>query len=455
MKDNIRQLLRTWFSFEIPIDRRTYITHGAVLMVVKYSLDVLIVWLVLNRFWSPLNYLNNPLYSFPHPNLTAAPPWFMISVLLWTIPFLWAGVSLTTRRAVDAGMRPWLGLLFFVPAVNYLVMLLLCNVPSRERYKGSHRAQSERRSRMPRIMLATGTGALIGLTLIAVLTLGLGSYGVALFLGTPVVIGAASAAVLNYREQWPRAATYQVALAGAFLVGGALLLLSLEGMICLIMAVPFLLLLVPLGAELGRAFVAAVPRPTQSTAMVLLALPVLGGAESIEPNDRRLFEAVTSIDIAAQPGVVWQHVIGFSEIPDQTDWLFRRGIAFPLRARIEGTGVGAVRHCEFSTGAFVEPITRWEPGRRLSFDVIAQPQPMREWSPYTDIHPPHLDGYFVSKRGEFRLTPLPGGGTRLEGSTWYELEIYPQAYWRIHADFIVHRIHRRVLRHVKRLAEEY
>jgi len=43
---------------------------------------------------------------------------------------------------------------------------------------------------------------------------------------------------------------------------------------------------------------------------------------------------------------------------------------------------------------FVEPITRWEPPARLSFDVRSQPLPMQEWSFYRRVHPPHLDASF-------------------------------------------------------------
>ena len=53
----------------------------------------------------------------------------------------------------------------------------------------------------------------------------------------------------------------------------------------------------------------------------------------------------------------------FQELPEPTDWLFRVGIAYPMRARIQGTGVGAVRYCEFSTGAFIEPIEVWKEPR--------------------------------------------------------------------------------------------
>ncbi len=53
----------------------------------------------------------------------------------------------------------------------------------------------------------------------------------------------------------------------------------------------------------------------------------------------------------------------------------------------------------------------------------------------------------------FKLVGLEGGGTRLIGRTWHTLNMRPHAYWTIWADWIVHRIHARVLRHIKRLAE--
>ena len=62
-------------------------------------------------------------------------------------------------------------------------------------------------------------------------------------------------------------------------------------------------------------------------------------------------------------------------------------MACPISAEIEGKGVGAVRHCIFTTGAFVEPITVWDEPNTLAFDVTEQPPPMKELSPY-DIRPP-------------------------------------------------------------------
>src|SRR5688572_24318455 len=113
-----------------------------------------------------------------------------------------------------------------------------------------------------------------------------------------------------------------------------------------------------------------------------------------------------------------------------------------------------MRYCEFSTGPFVEPITIWDAPHRLSFDVVAQPIPMQEWSPYRKVYAAHLDEGFRARAGEFRLIALPGGRTRLEGSTWYQLDLHPRMYWSLYADAVVHAIHGRVLGHVKSLAEK-
>ncbi len=116
--------------------------------------------------------------------------------------------------------------------------------------------------------------------------------------------------------------------------------------------------------------------------------------------------------------------------------------------------MGGTRYCDFTTGSFVEPITAWAENRLLAFAIVRQAPPMHEWSPYRDVNPPHLDGYFRATHGEFRLAPLPGGRTRLEGRTTYRVDMFPQSYWTLPAGRIVAAIHARVLRHIQTLAEE-
>lgn len=238
------------------------------------------------------------------------------------------------------------------------------------------------------------------------------------------------------------------------LVAAVLFVLAVEGVVCLAMAAPLGIPLAAMGGAAGYAIRrGASPAAPRAAGMAVIALPVLIGAEALAPAAAPLYSTRTDVVVDAPPDVVWRHVVAFSEIPPPAEWVFQRGIAYPLRSRIEGAGVGAIRRCEFTTGAFVEPITAWEPGRRLAFDVVAQPPPMVEWTLWDDVHPAHLRGYFESERGEFRLTSLPGGRTRLEGTTWYRHRVAPSAYWRWWSDAILHQIHGRVLRHVGRTAE--
>jgi hypothetical protein len=74
---------------------------------------------------------------------------------------------------------------------------------------------------------------------------------------------------------------------------------------------------------------------------------------------------------------------------------------------------------------------------------------MRELSPYRSLDTPHLNGFFLSRHGQFLLSELPNGHTRLEGTTWYTQSLWPGRYWHQWSDYLVHKIHRRVLEHIK------
>ena len=92
--------------------------------------------------------------------------------------------------------------------------------------------------------------------------------------------------------------------------------------------------------------------------------------------------------------------------------------------------------------------------RRLSFSVAMQPPPLKELSPYSNLHPRHLDGYLEPREAEFRLTPIGSGRTRLEGRSTYRSALWPAEYWQLWSDAIIHRIQLRVFRQIKRLSEE-
>jgi hypothetical protein len=444
-----RKLLAVWFG-SAPVGRLAYAATGFALMALKYAADAGFLHLVTGRWWTPLDYVS-PLMHARTTFLGEEHAWALWPMLAWTIPFVWIGASMTLRRGLDAGLSAWTGLIFFAPVLNYLWMLLLCTLPNREaRPAPPGRAPEPGRARA--IALAAAPAAALGVAAMALSVLAVDSYGAMLFVGTPFAMGFTAGYLLNRDADRGFVATQASAGVAVLAAGGALVLFALEGVICLAMAMPPAIVLAALGAVLGRMVARQHRlRPAQAMAQIL-AIPLLIGAESARPQPP-LFEVASSIEIDAPPELVWPHVVGFSELPPPSQLVFRLGIAYPVRARIEGRGVGAVRYCEFSTGPFVEPITAWDEPRRLSFDVARQPAPMRETSPDRHVHAPHLVDALLSRRGEFRLTPLPGGRTRLEGSTWYQLDMAPALYWGVYADALIGAIHDRVLAHVKHLAE--
>ena len=277
----------------------------------------------------------------------------------------------------------------------------------------------------------------------------LGKYGATVFIGTPFLMGVFAG--FFYCRGADRS------IRGAVIVGamsqgvGALLLMlfAVEGGICLTMAVPITIPAGALGSLIGRALAGIKPNQMATSLSVpLMMLPLMTIVDEPQPTLRQV---ETRVVVEAPPERVWDVVVAFPEIPEdfERSWLFQAGVAAPLRARIEGQGVGAVRHCEFTTGAFVEPITVWQPPRHLAFDVTSQPEPMTEMSFWRHVHAPHLvNGTLRSERGEFRLNPLPGGKTELIGRTWYRVRMEPEPYWSTWVDVIVHQVHRRVLKHI-------
>lgn len=449
------------------LGRARYLALGVSLFGLRFALD----WTVARRFgrpWSPLSYLVWPdRESVLVFELSDADRQFGITLLALALPFIWIGVTLTLKRLRDAHLPLALVLLFFVPLVNVMVLLGLCLVPSRPPVpSGAANAEHAPEAR-PAIRPAAGGGRLASFWLASLLSAAvtvayvyfsatlLKSYGFGVFVAAPFALGFMAAMIHGLPRRRSMKECYSVALAALALAGVAALALAFEGLICVAMAAPIALVLGVLGAMVGYVVQS---RPwaseTAPTLMMglLVVMPSLMTAESFGGRKPALREVRTEVLVNAPAERVWGYVVAFPPLAEPSDFLFRTGVAYPLRAEIHGRGVGAVRHCVFSTGAFVEPIEVWDEPRLLAFRVADQPPPMNELSPF-DVHPPHLDDFLVSRRGQFRLERLADGRTRLEGTTWYTNRMWPAAYWGLWSDAIIHRIHGRVLDHVRDLAE--
>lgn len=456
--------LGVWFHPLGRTSRRSYAQWGFGLTALKFMLDRVIALTWGADYWS--------LYSYWRPTgaLSTAdgriPSGLPLVLLAVALPFIGVGVLLTLRRLRDVGASPWLVLLFFLPGLNVVMFVLLCLVPSREYSPvasgvGGLMGWLNRMLGLHSRALSAAVAVLLTVLLVVPMTwlatVCFRDYGWGVFVAMPFLLGLVAAAVHGAPAPRGLGETIAVALLALLICAGVILAVALEGIICLVMAAPLAAPLVIFGAVVGYYLQRSWWKGTESAlhlyAVGWIALPLAFLHESNTAAPPPLRSAVTTMEIAARPEVVWDHVVAFSELAPPDELVFRSGIAYPMRATLLGQGVGAVRRCEFSTGPFVEPITVWEPGRKLGFDVIEQPHPMHELSPYRALHPPHLEGFFLSRRGEFRLVALPNGHTRLEGTTWYTQKLWPSSYWHLWSDYLLHLIHGRVLQHIRTEAE--
>ena len=273
--------------------------------------------------------------------------------------------------------------------------------------------------------LLAGVAIVVAAVLLSALTFG--AYGWGLFVMTPFLVGVTTAYLANRRVALGGTDSMMLVLAAGGLGTLALLMLALEGFMCILLVAPLAALVAAAGGGIGRA--AALARNARDAPLMSLAvLPAIFALEAAMPPALPI-EASHSIDIAAPPALVWSALTSPEPIAPPPGLVGRAGLAFPIRSRVIGEGVGAERLGLFSTGTARERITAWAPARTLAFEVLDQPPAMEEMSPWRHVHAPHVSGYFDTSETRFDLAPLPGGGTRLTVRAAHILRIDPVLYW--------------------------
>ena len=442
-------------AFRGELGRRPYALWGLLLFVVKHNVSRLLA-INFDRSWGLFNYLR-PDDALHFADLSEADQTFFLIQLAISVPFIWMGVALSLRRLRSVGLPEALSALFFIPLVNLLFFVVLAALPVRPNTSPPANAgwfgRFVPRSKLGSAALAVALCVPFALVVALLSVFQFGSYGWSLFVGLPFCLGVGSVLIYTHHEARSRAASLGVAALSVLLFGALCVAVAFEGILCVGMSVPLAVPLALIGALFAHTSSSRSRPGGAPLAVLALTLPGLVAFEGSAQQQPEPVMIQTTIDIAAPAQTVWDTVVDFPDLPEPEAWIFRRGISYPTSARLEGEGVGAVRYCEFNTGAFVEPITVWDEPHRLAFDVLEQPKPMTELTPWGELDAPHLDDFLRSERGEFLLESLPDGGTRLTGTTWYRHAIWPQGYWELWSSAIITRIHSRVLDHVKDHAE--
>ncbi|HEX8527035.1 hypothetical protein [Allosphingosinicella sp.] len=227
-----------------------------------------------------------------------------------------------------------------------------------------------------------------------------------------------------------------------------------EGGVCVLMAAPIFFPFALIAALLAGRLRRRRSGRLYATTLPLLPLILLQVDTQVEPPMRA--EAVTdSVVVEASPESVWRHLVEVRNIrPEELGWTFTQdwaGVPKPLDARLEGRGVGAIRHVSWGGGIrFGEEITHWQEGRALAWRFRFA----RDSIPADVERHIRVDSAYLSvDGGDYRLEPLPGGRTRVWLTTRYRLKTHLNAYCAWWGRIMIGDFHSNVLEVIRRRAE--
>jgi hypothetical protein len=227
-----------------------------------------------------------------------------------------------------------------------------------------------------------------------------------------------------------------------------------EGVICVFMALPIFM---PIGV-LGAVATGKLARRSAGRALCMGVLAIPFVALPLEPADRQpafIGAVTTSVEVDAPPEEVWRRAVEIRHIRrDELGWTITQDVLRvpkPLDARLEGRGVGAVRHAYWRRAVyFREHIVEWDEGRRLGWTFEL---PVRTKDLLLDDHLEIGSEYLSLLSGSYTLVPLPSGRTRLVLQTRYRARTPFNSYAAAWGRLVLGDFHRNVLRVVKARSE--
>jgi len=441
MKNLLHRLLA-----ELP-DAIRYALAAAALILSQHGL----VALAFYGHAAPLAF-DRMFWFFPIRQLAMLPgisPFVAIGGFAFCLAISAALARLSLRRADRLGRGGGLALATMVPTLQILAVLGLALLWPRRADAVPAQAGNPAPPQQLAIGIFAGTALIVAAVAVSALTMG--AYGWGLFVATPFLVGLITGFLVNRGRVRSAAETFG-AVAAAGIVGTiALLMLALEGLMCVILILPLAVGLATIGGFIGRAAASRLVDPRQPFYSVAL-LPLIFLVDAAMPPELPIVTR-TSITIAAPPGAVWASLTANRPVAENPGLVGLAGLAYPVASRIAGEGEGAHRIGTFSTGTADERVTVWKPGRTLAFRVVRQPPAMEAMSPYRQLHTPHLIGYFDTGETRFDLVPLPGGRTRLTARADHVLRIDPGLYWEPIARWAIKQNVTRVLTDVRRDSE--
>lgn len=267
-------------------------------------------------------------------------------------------------------------------------------------------------------------------------------YGISFFVFLPFILGYILARS-NYK--WISLVGLIVAL---MIFLGLLITSNLEGIVCVLMSLPLIVVFVTIGVMIHYLFGKYQKENKdnhriKSSIVPLVLFSTLGVIENkLTENDQFINEVRSEIVLPYSTLEVYETIKSVDTLDGEKPFLMQLDLPVPQKCILEDERIGGIRTCYFEGGKIVERITALEKGKVLKMDVIDYQLTGRKWLGFKEAI------YYFEDLGNQR--------TKMTRITTYTSELYPRFYWQPLEGIGIEQEHSYVFSNLKRdLVDKY